>query len=413
MRDASAPKVTGAWPPAGSGPLAGLRVLDLSRLLPGPFTSNMLAAMGASVLKVEDMTGGDHARWIPPLEEDGDPTLRSARFRFLNGGRWSIQIDFRSEKGRVVLERLLAETDVLLESFRPGVLDRFGLGPEAALERHPRLVYASLTGFSRSGPHARAAGHDIGFVARSGLMSLTSDREGAPEISELPLADLGGGSYPGAIGILAALWERERSGRGQHVDVAIADSSVHWAVMQTAALAAGEQDLSDPQMDKVHYGVYRCADGWLTFAPIEAKFWKSFCEGVGRPDLLPLHAETRDSDTARALEALFLERTRAEWGAFSEEHDCCIEPVVTLSEAIDRIVAEGSSVVGRAADGTPRFGSPARFSRTSTGIPGEAPGLGAQTRIVMSALDFDDADTEELIAAGAVGEAGVMKEGVS
>src|SRR6187551_496894 len=223
---------------SGELPLSDVRVLDLSRLLPGGFCSLLLADLGAEVLKVEDTGMGDYVRWSPPYVEGAEESAKSALFLSLNRNKRSIRIDLKSEAGTEVLLRLAREHDVLLESFRPGVLDRLGVGYERLAQENPGLVYCAITGYGQDGPKRDAAGHDQNYLALGGLLGLTGEPDGPPVQAAGQIADLGGGALMAVVGILAALRERERSGRGQVVDVSMFDGALSWLAMIAAQALA-------------------------------------------------------------------------------------------------------------------------------------------------------------------------------
>ena len=218
--------------------LDGVKILDLTRLLPGPFATMLLADLGADVLKVEDTGMGDYVRWAPPYHEGADDSAKSALFLALNRGKRSIRIDLKSEAGREVLLALVRESDVLLEGFRPGVMDRLGVGYERLREENPRLVYCAITGYGQDGPYRDRSGHDMNYLGLVGLLGLTGERDGPPVQAAGQIADLGGGALMAAVGILVALRERERSGEGQLVDVSMADGALSWLTLVAARMLA-------------------------------------------------------------------------------------------------------------------------------------------------------------------------------
>src|SRR5438445_6523910 len=222
-------------------PLAGIRVLDLSRLLPGGFCSLLLADFGAEVLKVEDTGMGDYIRWSPPYYDGADDSAKSALYLALNRGKRSIRLNLKEERGREVLLRLVREYDVLLESFRPGVLDRLGVGYQRLREENPRLVYCAITGYGQDGPLRDRPGHDMNYLGLVGLLGLTGDRDGPPVQSAGQIADIGGGSLTAAFGVLTALRERDRSGEGQLVDVSMFDGALSWLGLVAARYFAEER----------------------------------------------------------------------------------------------------------------------------------------------------------------------------
>jgi alpha-methylacyl-CoA racemase len=401
-------------------PLSGLMVLDLSRLLPGGFCSLMLADFGADVIKVEDTGPGDYVRWSPPYYEGADETARGALFLSLNRGKRSIRLDLKSEPGKQVLLRLVRDADVLLESFRPGVLDRLGVGYERLRAENPRLIYCAITGYGQDGPNRDRSGHDMNYLGLNGVLGLTGDADGPPVQSGAQIADLGGGGMMGVIGILVALHERECSGEGQLVDCSMFDGALSWlGMVAAAAFAAGRADRRGENMlagALICYRPYRCADGYVTLGALEPKFWSAFCRGVGREDLLG-NAFDRPGTTAhRELEAIFAERTREQWRLFASENDCCLEPVLDLDEVLDsELVRAREMVVELSQPGADRpvklLGVPIKLSRTP-GDPTRAPGprLGEDTEAVLAAAGFGAEEIAALAEAGAIaGPAGDVR----
>ena len=393
-------------------PLDGLKVLDLTRLLPGGFCSLLLADFGADVIKVEDTGPGDYVRWAPPYYEGVESSSRGALFLSLNRGKRSIRIDLKSPDGKAVLLRLVRDADVLLESFRPGVLDRLGVGYERLRQENGRLVYCAITGYGQTGPNRDRPGHDINYLGLNGILGLSGEADGPPVSAAAQIADLGGGALMAVAGIMFALQERARSGEGQLVDCSMFDGSLSWlAMLAGEALATG----TTPRRGRttlaggiVCYRPYRCADGYVTLGALEPKFWSTFCHGVGREDLAERAFDPPGSDTHRALEAIFATRTREQWRAFAAEHDCCLEPVMDLDEALDsELVAAREMVVEVDQPGAERpvrlLGVPFKLSRTP-GDPGRAPGpgLGEHTRDVLAEAGFSPEEIDGLIAGGAV-----------
>ncbi len=361
-------------------PLEGIRVLDLSRLLPGGFCSLLLADFGAEVLKVEDTGAGDYIRWAPPYYEGAEDSAKSAMFLSLNRNKRSIRIDLKSEAGREVLLRLVREYDVVLESFRPGVLDRLGVGYERMREVNPGIVYCAISGYGQTGPKRDASGHDMNYLGLIGLLGLTGEADsvgghgvgGDPIQSAGQIADLGGGALMAAFGILAALRERDGaparssspptpagggilgrptgSGEGQLVDVSMADGALSWLAMVAGQyfadgvvphrgeqLLAGSVDLLPPVRVRRRLGHARGA--------LEPKFWQAWCRGVGREDLIEKQFEHPGSEAHGRSPRSSRAVTRAHWTQFATEHDCCLEPVSTGRGA--RLGAGGGARDGR------------------------------------------------------------------
>jgi alpha-methylacyl-CoA racemase len=424
-------------------PLEGIRVLDLSRLLPGGFCSLLLADFGAEVLKVEDTGAGDYIRWAPPYYDGAQDSAKSAMFLSLNRNKRSIRIDLKQEAGREVLLRLVRDHDVVLESFRPGVLERLGVGYERMRQENPGLVYCAISGYGQTGPKRDASGHDMNYLGLIGLLGLTGERDemaghgvgGHPIQSAGQIADLGGGALMAAFGIMAALRERDGgpirsspnhphpaqagggevrsgSGKGQMVDVSMADGALSWLAMVAGQYFAdgvvprrGEQLLAGAV---VCYRPYECSDGWITLGALEPKFWQAWCRGVGREDLIDKQFERPGSKAHGQVCDIFKSRTRAEWTQFATEHDCCLEPILDLDEALaSELVREREMVLTLdqpgVEDGVRQLGIPVKLDRT----PGEhnrlpGPALGEHTEAVLRDAGYSDEQIAELLQQGAI-----------
>jgi len=265
--------------------LDGLRVLDLSRLLPGPFATQLLADFGADVVKVKEPGRGDYLRGFAPIERG-----ESVFFLNLNRNKRSIALDLKSAGGRDVLLTLAKESDVLVESFRPGVLERFGLGEEVLRQRNPRLIYCSVTGYGRQGPLASCAGHDVNYLGLAGALSLLRDGAGRPVIPGFQIVDLGGGALNACLGILLALLARERTGAGQAVDAAMVDGVAPWLVYRWAFQGHGGDGEGPRQSGEYPcYAVCQAADGgYLAVEALEPVFWERLCRHLCRPEWVPL-----------------------------------------------------------------------------------------------------------------------------
>jgi alpha-methylacyl-CoA racemase len=406
-------------------PLEGVRVLDLSRLLPGGFCSLLLADFGADVLKVEDTGMGDYIRWSPPYYEGVHESARSALFLSLNRNKRSVRLDLKQERGREVLLRLVRDHDVVLESFRPGVLERLGVGYERMREENPGIVYCAISGYGQDSPKREASGHDMNYLGLVGLLGLTGEAGGEPVQAAGQIADIGGGALMAAFGIMAALRERDGggagsadagSGMGQVVDVSMADGSLSWLAMVAAAHFAdgtvprrGDLPLAGAL---ICYRPYECADGWVTLGALEPKFWQAFCRGVGREDLIERQFERPGTEAHAHVVEIFKGRTRAQWEQFAAAHDCCLEPVLELDEALSsELVRAREMVVEISQPGAERavrqLGLPVKLSRT----PGEharlpGPKLGEHTEQVLAAAGYSEAQIAELLDSGAVAAAG-------
>jgi len=414
-------------------PLEGVKVLDLSRLLPGGFCSLLLADFGADVLKVEDTGMGDYIRWSPPYVEGAEDSAKSARFLSLNRNKRSIRLDLKHERGREALLALVREHDVVLESFRPGVLERLGVGYERMREVNPGIVYCAISGYGQTGPRREAAGHDMNYLGLVGLLGLTGERDGGvgggPIQAAGQIADVGGGALMAAFGILAALHERDGvparpagsgsdgrpaqpgSGQGQIVDVSMADGALSWLVLVAAGHFAdgvvphrGDLPLAG---SLICYRPYECADGWVTLGALEPKFWQAWCRGVGREDLIDKQFERPGSEAHAQVQEIFKTRARAEWEAFAREHDCCLEPVLDLDEALDSELVRAREMVVEidqpgVAGGVRQLGIPVKLTRTPgthARLPG--PALGEHTEAAMREAGYSAEQVAELLASGA------------
>jgi alpha-methylacyl-CoA racemase len=399
--------------------LSDIKVLDLSRLLPGGFCSLLLADFGADVLKVEDTGMGDYVRWSPPYHEGADDTAKSALFLSLNRGKRSMRLNLKEEAGREVLLRLVRSHDVLLESFRPGVMERLGVGYERLREENPRLVYCAITGYGQDGPYTARSGHDMNYLGLNGLLGLSGDAGGPPVQAAGQIADLGGGALMAAFGILAALRERERSGEGQFVDVSMFDGSLSWLALVAARYLAegvpparGGLELAG---SLICYRPYECKDGWVTLGALEPKFWQAWCRGVGREDLIEKQFSAPGSEAHAEVEAIFRERSRDEWHTFAEQHDCCLEPVLGLDEALSSELVRAREMVVEVeqpgTDGVRLLGVPVKLSRTPGAPAGPGPALGEHTHQVLADLGYGDDEIAALIESGAAAGAAADAQG--
>lgn len=412
-----------------AGPLAGITVLDLTRLLPGGFCSQLLADFGAEVIKVEDTGAGDYIRHAPPFhpaaagadeDELNAAGTRSGLYLSLNRGKRSVRLDLKQERGRAAFHRLAEGADVVLEGFRPGVAARLGVDFETLRELNPRLVYCSITGYGQDGPYRDRAGHDLNYQATTGMLAMTGAAGGPPVQPAGQIGDLGGGALNAAFGIMVALHARERTGEGQLVDISMTDGAMAWLAMVAGRYFAdgtvprrGELELGG---GLVCYLPYEAADGWVACGALEPKFWRKLCEGTGRPDLIEVQFERPGGDGWRRVAAVFRERTRAEWKAFNDEHDCCIEPILELDEALGSDLARERGMVvefDQPGIGPVRqLGNPVKLSATPAAPPAAAPAIGADTREVLAAAGLGPAEIDALFDAGAAAGPGGDSEGV-
>ncbi|MBA2663742.1 MAG: CoA transferase [Bradymonadaceae bacterium] len=317
-------------------PLEGIKVLDLSRLLPGPFCTLLLADMGADVLKIEDPSGGDYARYYPPFVDE-----MGVFFASINRNKRSLTLNLKDARGVEVLERLVLEADVVIESFRPGVMERLGVGHERLRALNPRLIFCAISGYGADGPLSLRAGHDLNFLARSGVLEQTGLPGAKPVVPGFQLADLAGGALYAGLGIVSALFRRERSGQGCFLDISMTDGALSFHLPLQATLAAGEQAGRGQGMltgGVASYGVYACADGgYLAVGALEPKFWIGFVTAIGAPELAGDGLMTGElGETTRTQVANILkQRDRDAWMEIFASLDLCIEPVLSPAEAFE------------------------------------------------------------------------------
>ena len=320
--------------PGVSGPLADLRVLDLSSLLPGPYLTRILADLGADVIKIES-PWGDGARRMPPVANGC-----GAAFATLNHDKRSVVIDLKKAEGVALFVAMAEHVQVVVESFRPGVLARLQLGYDVLSRHNPALILCSISGFGQTGPLRDRAGHDLSYLARAGVLSLLGPPDGPPSVPGVQIADLGGGALSAAVGLLAALRESQRTGRGRHLDIAMTRSVMGFALMESTRSNTG--DVAEPRGAGMLtgglpcYRVYRTKDDrYMALAALEEKFFAAFCGCVGLPELASMGTATGSAGASvvARLETLFVSKTQAQWIAALRDCDGCCEPVQTLEEA--------------------------------------------------------------------------------
>ena len=387
-----------------SGPLEGIRVLDLTRLLPGGYATLLMADLGADVVKVEEPVRGDYIRWMPPIV-DGESTGHRA----LNRGKRSVVVNLKDPGGAELLRRLAPGFDVLVESFRPGVMDRLGVGPAAMAEAAPRLVCCAISGYGQDGPFRDRVGHELNYIGHSGMLSLNGLADGPPVVPAVPVGDLAGGGMAAVISILAALLERASTGRGRFVDAAMMDGAASWmSVHQGAFLQTGEEPRrGEMPLSGAYacYGVYECADRrWVTVGALEPQFWAALCGVLELPDLVHTQfgpAEQQEAMRARLAEA-FASKPREEWLARFDGVDACVGPVNSPFEALSdpQFVHRGlvASVEGRpVGPASPFVMDGERLQRLTP-----APGLGEHTDDVLREAGVADDEIDGLRSAGTV-----------
>jgi crotonobetainyl-CoA:carnitine CoA-transferase CaiB-like acyl-CoA transferase len=383
--------------------LEGIRLLDLSRMLPGPYCSMMLGDLGAEVIKIEEPTIGDPTRRSPPIVNG-----QSAPFAQVNRNKKSIALDLKKPEGRDIFLKLASTADCVLEQFRPGVVDRLGINYATVAEVNPRIVYCSLTGFGQDGPHRERSGHDLNYLALSGVLGLTTDDRGKPVIPGVQVADLAGGMIAG-FAILAALLARDKTGRGQYVDVSMFDVMLSMLPIPAAHHFAGK---TIPVGGKYvlsgaypFYNIYQTSDEkFMTLGALEPKFWANFCTKIGRDDLI-----ARQFDAGEDRESLFDElrkvfksRSQSEWIEVMRDADCCCEPVLSMAEAFEHAQTRAREMIREGPSITEQLGSSYKLSDTPPGETSRAPALGEHTAELLAAAGISNDEVIRLKEAGII-----------
>jgi len=383
-----------------ASPLEGIRVLDLSRLLPGPYLTMILADLGADVVKVEDPRVGDYMRQMGP----GKKGL-SGRFLAVNRGKRSLALDLKAAGGRDAFLRMAERADVVVETFRPGVLDRLGVGWTALRERNRGIVLCSISGYGQDGPYVHRAGHDLNYIGLAGVLAMGGEAAGRkPAMPGVQIADLAGGGLWGATAVLGALVGRQRTGEGAHLDISMTEGSL-------ALLAAelGNHDCGQPPPTRGHellngaaacYGVYQTSDGkYLSVGAIEPKFWLAFNAAIGRTaDVTEVIAPPERQRAIRdEVAAIIATRTRDQWREVLAAHDCCAEPVLEVDELAGHPLHQARGVFFHIDDD--ELG-PVLQVRTPVGAPARptrAPRLGEHGAAVLGEYGFTAAEIAALL----------------
>lgn len=389
---------------APGAPLEGVRVLDLTRLLPGPLATQHLADYGAEVIKIEDTGAGDYARTMGAMGGD-----TSWFYQIVNRNKRSLRLDLKHPEGKALFLRLVEHADVVVEGFRPGVMARLGLDHAALAARNPRVVLCSITGYGQTGPYAARAGHDINYLGYSGVLDQMGAAGGPPTLSNVQVGDLLGGTMAAVMGIMVALFDARVRGTGRHVDVSMTDACLAHAIFPLAEVLAhggvkprGEDLLSG---GVPCYGVYETADGrHMAVGALEEKFWHLLCDTLARPDLKPGHlAEGEAGARVRAeLAAIFLSRSQRDWVTVFDAVDCCVTPVLRLEESLrdPQLVARGMIT---ALGGVQQYGPAVRMTALPARAQRPAPErAGMDSEQILSALGLADAEIARLRALGVI-----------
>lgn len=391
-----------------AGPLAGIRALDLTRLLPGGYATLLMADLGADVIKIEEPGKGDYIRWTPPMV-DGT----SASHIALNRNKRSVTLNLKSEAGREIFEHLARDADVVIESFRPGVMERLRLGWDVLSRINPRLVYCAISGYGQDGPRSQVAGHDANYIGYAGVLSITGEEGRRPTIPGVQIGDLAGGGMAAVIAVLSALYRREVTGAGDMCDISMMDGAASWLSIHAAQfVATGEV----PQREQMHlsgrypcYRIYPAADGWLTVGALEPHFWSALCRALGRDDLLDdafAHGSRRDEVIA-SLEEQFAAKTRAEWMQRLDGLDVCVAPVNDFAETLadEQLRHRGMLVDDELPGAGPwtHVGNPVKLASAGTELVRlPPPAMGEHTAEVLAEIGVDAARLDDLRGSGIV-----------
>lgn len=381
-----------------TGPLDGLKVLDLSRYLPGPFTTQLLADAGAEVIKIEE-PGGELGRMLPPQIGGLSP-----RYCSVNRNKRCVTIDLKKPEGRDIFMKLALNADVVVEQFRPGVMDRLGLGYEALKRINEEIIYCSITGYGLTGPWRDRAGHDVNYLSTAGVSGLMAGRSGEPVLPAVQVADVAGGSLYAVIGILMALLARTRTGRGQLCDISMMDGALsllaytigEWSGKGSLPVPGGELLTGGCAM----YNVYRCGDGrYVSLGALEQKFWHGFCSSLGLEECIPLqYVPEKQEEMIRTIEKIMLTKTRDEWVEFFSGRDICFTPVLELSEVPENEQVRAREmmmkITGFMGSGTDIFitGNPVKLSDTPCEVLPEFSAAGEDTERILKAAGYSQAE---------------------
>lgn len=371
-------------------PLTGIRVLDLTRLLPGAVCTMMLYDMGAEVIKIEDPIHGDYARWMPPMIEG-----LGAFFRSSNRGKKSVVIDLKQEQGQAILHCLVETADVVIEGFRPGVTRRLRADYETLQQINPRLVYCSLSGWGQDGPYVNVSGHDLNYVALNGLLGAQE----TPQPLGGQIADVGG-AYVGVMGILAALFKRSNTDDGDYIDVALSESAMPFAMVAWVESFITNRDRGNLALTggNAYYRVYYTQDEQpVALGAIEPKFWANFCHAVDKPEWVDNYTDPeRQAILIQSLTRLFKEKTADEWGATLGNADCCFTRITAPYDLMDDPHIQVRGMVGVTEKGVPWMRSPIHLTDDDIVLQ-PAPEYGADTQIVLQQLGYSDDELAQLL----------------
>ncbi|QQK80298.1 CoA transferase [Salicibibacter cibi] len=384
------------------GVLDGIRILDLTRLLPGPYCTMLMGDYGAEVIKVEQPVIGDYGRNTDPFIEG-----YSTRHLVLNRNKKSVTLDLKSEEGKEIFKNLAKDADVIIEGFRPGVMNKLGLSYEQISALNPGIIYCSITGYGQDGPYNQLAGHDINYIGYSGVLGLIGEKNGQPIVPGVQIADIGGGSLMSLAGVLMALLHKERTGQGQYVDISMMDGVLSWlSGVAGGYLAAGDKPKRGETRlsgQKACYGVYETKDGkYLSVGALEEKFWKRLCQLLEKEDFIDrLSApEEEQQEMKQELQRIFLEKNQQEWLNLLKEDETCVGPVHDIDEvfADPQVIAREMMIESEhpALGMLKQIGFPIKFSTEKGDIRRNAPDLGEHNHELFGELGYSPAGIQQL-----------------
>ncbi len=382
-----------------SKPLEGIRILDLTRLLPGPLCSLHLADLGADVIKIEDTQAGDYARHAPPMQKN-----MSALFLALNRNKRSLVLDLSSENGKKIFKKLSEKADVIVESFRPDVMKKFGLDHEEIKKINPKVIYCSISGYGQTGPNKNKAGHDLNFIAEAGILQRRKSEK--PQIPNFQIADIVGGSLNAAMGILSAIIHREKTGTGQFIDVSIFDGLVAHSVVALSHLNSKEKlgfDTSGMLCGDLHcYNIYETKDHrFLALAALEYKFWQRFCIAVNKTEWLSKHIVLGEESEKlkNELSGFVQTKTLSEWMEIFKNADCCVSPVNTLNEVLQSEQTKSRNIFvneNHPSEGNvSQFSFPIKFSNFEPDFKKQAPNYGEHSSEILKEIGYTEKEISQ------------------
>lgn len=380
--------------------LENIRVLDLTRLLPGPYCSMVLGDFGAEVIKIEEPETGDYARMYAPLKNG-----MGYRHIILNRNKKSLTLNLKTEEGKEIFYKLAKNADVIIESFRPGVVKRLGIDYEAISSFNPRIIYCSMSGFGQTGPYKLEAGHDLNYVSLAGITSLTGEKNGKPYIPGIQIADITGG-LKAVIGILLALNNRNRTNRGQYIDISLHDAALAM-LPSDASIYFGSGEVTERGGSRLtgqwpNYNIYRTKDNeYLAVGALEEKFWVKVCKAINREDIIHYVNDREKWEVLSSiLEEIFAGKTRAEWEKIFAGSDACVTPVKKINEAFSdpHAVARGMVVdlVDEELGNYKQMGTAIKLSDTPGQLKTRAPLLGEHTAQILSEIGIAEKDIKDL-----------------